>query len=145
MNKENIRKLIRHLQKTPAETFDMREWITGKQIVYPLQISIDYEPKILMKCRTDPCGTTACIAGHAAICFADKWQEFREYIFTTNDFPRSHFTVPEFARWALGLDEGDAFLLFHGHGRHHRAIVKKTHAIITLKNMLKTGKVKWLV
>ena len=68
MNKENMEKLLKHLQQVDNPIrFNMERFFGHGSVLVPFE-----RDEVLEIVETHSCGTTACLAGHAAIL---AWQE----------------------------------------------------------------------
>lgn len=104
MNREALEQLADFIADTP-HTFDMRNFIIRS-----------------------PCGTTACIAGHAALLFEIEYSE---------DWPE------EIADY-LGLNRTQCTELFFPEDEEKRFLrVDQFHAARVIRKLIATGEVKW--
>ena len=114
MNREAIKELIEILKKT--NTFDQTRFFNSG----------------------NPCGTPACIAGHALAMRGFIYYMTSPGMCVHPSAPDSRFFINEQAAEILGLDSWDAEELFSPWPD-----VSKYDAVATLERLLDTGRVEW--
>ena len=127
MNLKNMRRLVRHLRsKKNSVGFDMASWFRHNRQILITPTGV---------CRAvekHPCGTAACLAGHAAIL---AWQ--------SGDMPKTRrANIKDVATAWLGLDYNEAYELFHGNwlGQHQvLSDLTKDQAIAELNRLIEKG------
>ncbi len=126
MNLKNMRKLLAALRsrKNPVK-FDMGNWFDHNN---ERMMDKNIIRQVIEK---HPCGTVACLAGHAAIL---AWKE-GEVDNAGEDNP-----IFETAQKFLGLTHNQARHLFYGHwspkNLHQLTKIPKTHAIKELTRLI---------
>lgn len=133
MNKENFTKLIKCLKEAAgAKTrpkFDMSDWVIGFSTFERSAGNIDtkIEPK------EGFCGTSACIAGHAAILSG----------VTNKALLDDQYDVRGEAKEWLGIGDVDAEKIFDPNLVIDLSKLTVEESIVMLENYKETGKVVW--
>jgi hypothetical protein len=137
LNRHNLQLLINHLEKIRPANFDMDCWVLGPALNSVERKDIQHVQTMVNQMETTGgCGTTACIAGHAAI-IGFAWGEIGGF---------NYGTVADNAKEWLGLDDDQADKLFLPESRSggtRQATIPKVLSV--LKNLHDTGRVDWKV
>jgi len=126
MNLNNMRRLRAHLRsRKNLVGFEMPVWFrhNSRRLVFPAAI--------LRAAEEHPCGTAACLAGHAALL---AWQ-------SGDIWPQRAFGVRSVAAKWLGLDYNESHDLFVGNwdGQHRDELLEdltKSQAITELTRLI---------
>lgn len=86
MNKRNIEKLARHLDRVPRRGFDMAAWITPPN---PNEY-VDVEDLKKAAANSYKCGMAACVGGHAALLFGKVGDSFVKTVDKKLEICREH-------------------------------------------------------
>lgn len=135
LNRHNLQLLINHLEKIRPDNFDMDTWVLGPALYSIMRADRQHVQTMVNQMETTGgCGTTACIAGHAAIIG-----------FALGEIGGFNYgTVADNARDWLGLDDDQADKLFLPESRTggtRQATIPKVLSV--LKNLRDTGRVDW--
>lgn len=114
MNRENIQKLIWHMEQVPKETFFMGLWFASKP-----------DGDVLPTIHEMRCGTVACVAGHAVMLLGTEQDRATCGVEIE--------AIPIVAAGLLGLNDRQATKLFHGPWR------TPAEAACALRGMLLAG------
>jgi len=132
MNTENIKKLIALL-----ETGDVVD-INGTHLKFNMDTFGE----------SNECGTSACIAGWAAVLGTGKPLMIRRTSWGEDVTTHEYGSIGEYAGEWLGLDAITENDLFYGEGDGYVVNlndIDRAWAIRTLKHLLETGEVDWRV
>lgn len=139
LNRDNLQLLINHLEKIKPDNFDMQAWLIGPA---KYADSESLNGMLQQMETTGGCGTTGCIAGHAAMLAAVfSGKKVREmHLYGVDDF----YQIWKIAENWLGLDSEQAHRLFlpeNRQGDTRQASIPKVLSV--LKNLKDTGRVDW--
>lgn len=142
MNRDNLIRLIDHLERTPDPAFKMLGWIENEGSFDPYALIMHVgRAKALIENqekadpKSHPCGTVACIGGYAAILSASEGKVASG---------GGGWRVESLGCEWLGLSDTDSMRLFYGEGyRYGMGSITKKRAIAVLKHFLDTGKINW--
>lgn len=158
---DNLDLLIKHMKNMPDEALNMCHWIApisgrryGYEPLVPYSLSHLSELPVATamtiastqekqgKSGIPECGTSACIAGTAAILIRAGDRKKKPSRRMDENLGIDIAT----RRW-LGMEPDQAEMLFHGHGHPSGGLssITRKEAIKTLQYLRETGTVTWMV
>lgn len=137
INKENLDKLITHLENIPPKAFDMGKWVAGPLSVRGFMITGDQKKAKSVVAKQlesteHTCNTAGCIAGYASILWVAE----------NGNNKHAQHDVSEIAEEWLGLSPETAYALFQPRLVEYKDVTVEI-AVKVLKNLRDTGRVAW--
>lgn len=152
MNKENLQKLITHLEKMPPKAFNLAYWLKNEEDGISSMLPFDSSGaaaviETQLSSKTHECGTVGCIAGYAALLAesegkARKWDDVRSVAnqWLSAEFMETNYLfIPMSA--AQEQEEGEMERSATIPVLLDKVSVKRV--INVLKHLLATGEVDW--
>lgn len=139
MNKKNLQALIDQLESEKGAKrgigFNMGTFLAGDKVDTSEESGGD------MFNRYNPCGTVACIAGHAAIMAKPHRSIQRLY---DDEYTNGRPDIQDLAKDWLGLDSDQAKYLFYAENSDiYISNLTLLDALTVLKKLRDTGEVDW--